>query len=116
MNLGARDPVVKLDVDADRADRVDLGQCELCADLVSGDSERVEAAGDRARLEDHDSVAEASQGVRTAQAGRARADHRDPLPRRGPGCEEIGPRIRSGGVAGMTLEPADLDRRLQKGL
>ena len=94
------------------ADPLDLGQGELGRDLVGGDAERIEAAGQVAGLEDDDVVPEPAQLVGAAQPGRSRADHGHPLARGRAGLEEPDAPVRRG-VAGEPLEPADLHRRLR---
>ncbi len=112
-DLGARDAMAELDRDADLADHLDLGQCELGRDLVCGDPERVEAARQVAGLEDDHVVPEPAQLVGAAQSGRARADHGHALARGRARLEEPDAPARRR-VAGEPLKPADLHRRLHR--
>ncbi len=67
-DLGTRDAVVQLDVDADLADHLDLGEGELGRDLVGGDAQRVEAARQVACLEDDHVMPQPAQLVGAARA------------------------------------------------
>ncbi len=111
-NIG-RHPLVKAKVHADLPDQFHLRQGELRRDLVSGDTQRVQATRHITGLEDHDVMAFLPQLVSTTQAGRPGADDGYLLAGRRAGLEK--PDVLHGGrIAGVTLQPPDLHRRLHQ--
>ncbi len=105
--------MVELDVDPDLADHFDLGKGKLGRDLVRGNAEGVESARKTSCFVDDDVVPQSPQLMGAAQAGWPRADDGHALAG-GRSGEESRSISLFGNVAGMALEPADLNGRLHQ--